>query len=117
MFGPQGCTHPLVDTSTRALKEHLEKYHSAELDRNGDGQYKCHWRLGAGSECEGYLSGTLGLAKHIARVHLRTGAVCCDFCGSPFSRPDALERHLLRTCKEKPATAQGETGGAYVTGT
>lgn len=104
MFGPQGCAHcPLVDTASRALKEHLEKHHSAQLDHNGDGQYKCHWRLGAGKECDKYLLGVLGLAKHVGRVHLRTGEVWCGFCGAPFCRPNALERHVLKVCKEKPA--------------
>ena len=108
-FGPTGCTHSLIDTSFRALKEHFEIDHSAMLSRTDDGKYQCHWQLGAGHECNASLSGINGLVKHTRQVHLRTEEVRCNHCGAAFSRPDARERHIQKSCKERPAVMQGES--------
>lgn len=111
MFGPTGCIHPLVDASPLGLRRHLERYHSAQLSPTSDGLYKCHWQLGIANECDKWLSACLGLAKHIRRVHLKTDEVCCEYCEAHFTRPDALERHILKTCKEKPVLLPQSSAG------
>ena len=117
MFGVEECTHPLVDVSPRALKVHLEQYHSDVLNHDDSGRYECQWRRSAEQACKVWLLGISGLAMHIRRVHLRADEVDCQYCGGHFVRPDALEKHIQRTCKEKPkqATMQGATGDANFT--
>ncbi|KAH9841926.1 uncharacterized protein C8Q71DRAFT_739489 [Rhodofomes roseus] len=103
-FGEE-CSHSITDPSPRGIKGHLEQHHAPGLFYNVD-KVQCRWRTGR-VECGRWLLGTSGLAKHIARAHLKSTEVRCQYCNNPFCRPDTLVRHVKNVCTEARA-ARGD---------
>ncbi|CCM05976.1 uncharacterized protein FIBRA_08217 [Fibroporia radiculosa] len=88
------CDVGLDDISTGGMRRHFSASHPDEAVSQFRGQEgKCRWTQSNGSEC-GKVLLRASLAKHCATVHLRSMVKNCLVCHEPFSRPDAVARHL-----------------------
>ncbi|EPS95823.1 hypothetical protein FOMPIDRAFT_1088093, partial [Fomitopsis schrenkii] len=94
------CGVPLHSTSAGSIRQHLARFHTADVDmRDGRARTRCQWwttRGPCGREvfCE-------GLPRHVAGVHLKDTGCACPRCGRTLSRADALARHLALYCPSR----------------
>lgn len=84
------CSIPLDDLSPGGLWRHLRDMHGLH-DRHA--RISCRWGLDGGCGLE---MNCASLGNHISTVHLKTAGRVCQICHEPFTRGDALARHIKK---------------------
>ena len=104
-FGPVMCGVTFsVDVSAAVVKKHLEAFHGINTC-SAPTTIKCLWLENGGPGCSADIQ-VRGLAKHVAQVHLHTGAERCPYCRKWLSRGNSMRRHMSQRCRARPCTEQ-----------